>query len=56
MPVPMPGDLPLCPEDWERTPPAVQALVVALWEEVQVLREKVGELEEQVGQHSQTSS
>lgn len=56
MPVPMPPDLPLCPEDWGRTPPAVQALVVALWEEVHTLRVKVGALEEQVGQHSQNSS
>ena len=56
MPLSLPADLPLSLEDWEGTPPAVQALVVALWEEVRMLRVKVGALEEQVGQHSQNSS
>ena len=56
MPISMPPDLPLSSEDWERTLPAVQALIVALWEEVQALRVKVGELSERVGQHSQHSS
>jgi len=56
MSVSMPPDLPLSSEDWERTLPAVQALLVALWEEVCMLRVKVRELGEQVGQHSQNSS
>ena len=56
MPISLPADLPLSSEAWERTLPAVQALIVALWEEVQALRVKVGELAERVGQHSQNSS
>ena len=56
MPISMPPELPLSSEDWERTLPAVQALIVALWEEVQALRVKVGELSERVGQHSRNSS
>ena len=56
MPISLSPDLPVSFEDWERTLPAVQALIVALWEEVQVLRVKVGELSERVGRHSQNSS
>ena len=58
-------DIPLSisPEDWQATPPAVQALVGAqaekirvLEEELQRLREDVAALREQVGQNSTNSS
>ena len=46
----------ISPEDWARTPPAVQAVLLTLWKEVQVLRTKVRELEERLDQSSQNSS
>jgi len=39
----MPVDLPISEEDWNGTPPAVQALLLVLWAEVQALREQVGQ-------------
>ncbi len=63
MPVGLPSELPISSEDWARTPPAVQAVVLMLWEEVQLLRAKVATLEahvatleERLGQNSQNSS
>lgn len=38
----LPISLPIAEEDWNNTPPAVQALVLALWAEVAALREQVG--------------
>jgi hypothetical protein len=59
----LPPELPISPEDWERTPAAVQAVVLMLWEEVRLLRAKVATLEarvatleERLGQNSQNSS
>ena len=52
----MPPELPISPEDWARTPPAVQALVITLWEQVKALQAEVGELREQLGQTSRNSS
>lgn len=59
----LPPELPISPEDWARTPAAVQAVVVMLWEEVRLLRAKVATLEarvawleERLGQNSQNSS
>lgn len=52
----MPSELPISEEDWVRTPLAVQALVITLWEEVQRLRAEVALLREQLGQTSQNSS
>lgn len=52
----LPPGLPISSEDWARTPPAVQAVVLTLWEEVQILRARVAALEERLGQNSQNSS
>lgn len=59
----MPSDLPISEEDWQRTPPAVQAVVVALWQQVEelqalgeALQAEVARLREQVGRNSQNSS
>ena len=52
----MPPELPISPEDWTRTPKTVQALLIALWEEVQMLRAEVAVFREQLGQTSQNSS
>lgn len=52
----LPPELPISTEDWARTPPAVQAVVLTLWEEVQILRARVAALEERLGQNSQNSS
>jgi len=59
----LPPELPISPEDWARTPAAVQAVVLMLWVEVQLLRAKVVRLEarvttleERLGQNSQNSS
>ena len=52
----LPPELPISFEDWARTPPAVQAVVLTLWEEVQILRARVAALEERLGQNSQNSS
>lgn len=45
----LPASLPITETEWNNTPPAVQALVLALWTEVSALRE-------QVGRNSQNSS
>jgi hypothetical protein len=52
----LPDSLPITEEDWNNTPPVVQALVVALWEEVSALRNEISVLREQVGQNSLNSS
>ena len=52
----LPASLPITVEDWKRNPPAVQARVLALWEEVTALREEVSALREQVGKNSKNSS
>jgi transposase len=59
----MPPDLPISEEDWNRTPPSVQALVVSLGQQVQVLQAQgqvlqaeVAKLREQLGRNSQNSS
>jgi transposase len=61
--MPLPPELPITEEDWNRTPPAVQAIVIALWQQVQVLQAQgaalqaeVTQLREQVGRNSQNSS
>ena len=58
-----PPELPITEEDWNHTPPAVQAVVVALWQQVQTLQAQVAalqadvaQLREQVGRNSQNSS
>ena len=38
-----PVSLPITEEDWNNTPPAVQTLVLALWEQISALREQVGQ-------------
>lgn len=61
--VQLPPELPISAEDWEKTPPAVQAVVIALWQENQALRARVAALEaevtrlrEQLGKNSRNSS
>jgi len=56
-------DLPSAEDDWNRTPPTVQALVVALWQQVQAqqaqieaLQAEVAKLRERLGRTSQNSS
>ena len=51
-----PATLPLTDADWQQTPITVQALIVALWDEVQQLRSEVVSLREQVQQTSHNSS
>lgn len=51
-----PALLPLTDADWQQTPLASQALIVALWSEVQQLRSEVASLREQVHQSSHNSS
>lgn len=38
----LPVSLPIAEADWNNTPPAVQALILALWAELAPLREQVG--------------
>ena len=52
----MPPELPISSEDWARTPPAVQALVITLWEQAKALQAEVDKLREQLGQTSRNSS
>ena len=46
-----PDDLPIKPEDWEATPLSVQALVVMLWQERQVMAEQITQLQQQASEH-----
>ena len=34
----MPPELPILPEDWEKTPVSVQAVIVTLWQEIPTLK------------------
>ena len=59
----LPPELSISEEDWNRTPPAVQVLVVSLWQQVQTLQTqvetlqaKVTDLRERLGQTSRNSS
>ena len=52
----LPPELPISSEDWARSPPFVQAVLLVLWKDVQILRTKVRELEERLDQSSQNSS
>ena len=59
----LPPGLPITPKDWEVTPPAVQTLVMTLWQENQVLKhqlthlqDEVDRLGERVNKNSQNSS
>lgn len=51
-----PDSLPITEEDWNKTPHAVQVLVLALWEKVSALEAEISALREQVGQNSTNSS
>lgn len=42
MPLALPKELPISAEDWAGTPPAVQALVIWLWDRVKALEERLG--------------
>ena len=48
--------LPFTPQDWEQTPPAVQAYVRTLSDEVTQLHDRVETLEARLTQNSTTSS
>jgi IS1 family transposase len=59
----LPPELSITEEDWNRTPPVVQAVVIALWQQVQALQAQVAalqaevaQLREQLGRNSQNSS
>ena len=54
--MPLPASLPVTEEDFTKTPPAVQALVLAQWEEIRGLREQIAVLTEQVSKNSKNSS
>jgi len=64
--MPLPPELSISEEDWNHTPPAVQAVVLALWQQVQTLQTlptqvatlqaEVAQLREQLGRNSQNSS
>jgi hypothetical protein len=45
----LPPELPIPPEDWAQTPLSVQAVVIMLWEENQLLKTQVAQLQKQVG-------
>jgi transposase len=44
----VPTGLPIDPKDWERTPPGVQVVVIALGGQIQAFKEQVTVLEEQI--------
>ena len=46
----MPIGLPITAQEWAKTPPSVQAVLVMLWQENQKLKEQVGQLQAEVGQ------
>jgi transposase len=43
----MPSGLSLPPKEWDRTPPPVQVIIIALWQENQALKQQVAALQEQ---------
>ena len=47
--MPLPPELGLTEEDWNHTPPAVQAVVITLYQLVQTLQAHVANLQAQVG-------
>jgi len=51
-----PENLPITEEDWNKTPPAVQAWIRILWERVSALEAEISAMKEQVGQNSKNSS
>ena len=52
----MPPELPISPEDWEKTPASVQVVIVMLWQEIPTLKEQVEKLQERLNKNSQNSS
>ena len=61
--MPLLPELSISEEDWSHTPPAVQTVVIALWQQVQTLpaqvttlQAEVAQLREQLGRNSQNSS
>ena len=52
----MPPELPILPEDWEKTPVSVQAVIVTLWQEIPTLKAQLEKLRERVNKNSQNSS
>lgn len=48
--MPLPPELPISEEDWNHTPPAVQVVVIALWQQVQTLQTQVATLQAEVAQ------
>jgi hypothetical protein len=64
--MPLPPELSISAEDWNQTPPAIQVVVIALWQQVQMLQTlqtqvatlqaEIAQLREQLGRNSQNSS
>lgn len=52
----LPPGMPIPVEDWEKTPPSVQAVIVMIWRDNQTLKEQVEKLQERVNKNSQNSS
>ena len=51
-----PPEVPITPEDWEKTPASVQAVIVKFWQDIQTLKLQVEKLQERVNKNSQNSS
>jgi len=51
-----PPEVPITPEDWEKTPASVQAVIVKFWQDIQTLKEQVDKLQERVNKNSRNSS
>src|SRR5664279_5467614 len=51
-----PPEVPITPEEWEKTPASVQAVIVKFWQDIQTLKLQVEKLQERVNKNSQNSS
>jgi len=52
---PLPEDLKITDEDWQKTPPNIRRLVIYLLEEIARLTKRIEELEAKLNQRSDTS-
>lgn len=46
-----PPEVPITPEDWEKTPAPVQGVIVMLWQEIPKLKEQVEKLQERLNKN-----
>jgi len=51
-----PPEVPITPEDWEKTPASVKTVIVKFWQDIQTLKEQVDKLQERVNKNSRNSS